>query len=152
MKKWIVLGMVAMFLVLGGGVAGLWVYRQNRPQPIWVPIPMNAEVPLAKRTEIAADLKKSLLKPGVLIQVSKDLGLRQLMDMATDEAAANELAQRLFVDVGEATAPTGGSVPSLNIGVKGKRKDREISEKVAVRLMEDVYPLLGIKPPPAKSY
>ncbi|MGL5018439.1 MAG: hypothetical protein ACRDBP_09915, partial [Luteolibacter sp.] len=100
----------------------------------------------------AADLKKSLLKPDVLIQVSKDLGLRQLMDVATDEAAANELAQRLFVDTGETTAPTGGSVPSLNIGVKGKRKDREISEKVAVRLMQDVYPLLGIKPPPAKSY
>jgi hypothetical protein len=152
MKKWIVLGVVAMFLGLGGGVAGLWFYKQNRPAPIWVPIPMNSEVPAAKRSELAAELKKNLLKPDILMKVSKDLGLGQLMGVGTDETAANELAQRLFVDIGETTAPTGGSVPSLNVGIKGKRKDRVVSEKVVMRLMQDVYPLLGVKAPPAKSY
>ncbi len=144
--------MVAMLLVLGGGAFALRVYKQNRPQPIWVPLPINAELPAEKRNEIAAELKKSLMKPEVLIQVSKDLGLAKSFGLPTDEAAANEVAQRMFVEVGEADAPTGGKVPSINIGIKGKRKDTEVSGKIAMRLMQDVWKILGIKPPPQKAY
>jgi hypothetical protein len=152
MQRWIVFGVVAMLLVLGGGAFALRVYKQNRPQPIWVPLPINAELPAEKRNEIAAELKKSLMKPEVLIQVSKDLGLAKSFGLPTDEAAANEVAQRMFVEVGEADAPTGGKVPSINIGIKGKRKDTEVSGKIAMRLMQDVWKILGIKPPPQKAY
>lgn len=144
--------MVAMLLVLGGGGFTYKAYKQNRPQPIWVPLPLNPELPAEKRTEIAAELKKSLMKPEVLLQVSKDLGLPKILGLPTDEAAANEIAQRMFVEVGEATAPTGGTVPSINIGIKGKRKDTEVSGKIAMRLMQDVWKTLGIKPPPQKEF
>ncbi len=147
MQRWIVFGVVAMLLVLGGGGFAYRTYKQNRPQPIWVPLPINPELPAEKRKEVAAELKKSLMKPEVLLQVSKDLGLPKILGLPTDEAAANEVAQRMFVDVGEAAAPTGGMVPSINIGIKGKRKDTEVSGKIAMRLMQDVWKILGIKPP-----
>jgi hypothetical protein len=152
MQRWIVLGLVAVLLATGGGVFALRVYKQNRPQPIWVPLPVNPELTVEKRGELAAEIKKNLLKPDVLIQVSKDLNLARVMEMPTDEAAANEISQRLFVDVGEAAAPTGGTVPSINIGIRGKRKDTELSGKIAMRLMQDVWKILGIKPPPAKDF
>ncbi len=88
-----------------------------------MPLPINPELPAEKRKEIATELKKSLMKPEVLLQVSKDLGLPKVLGLPTDEAAANEVAQRMFVEVGEADSPTGGKVPSINIGIKGKRKD-----------------------------
>ena len=152
MQRWIVFGVVTMVLVLGGGAFALRTYKQNRPQPIWVPLPINAELPAEKRNEVAAELKKNLMKPEILIQVSKDLGLPKSFGLPTDEAAANEVAQRMFVEVGEADAPTGGKVPSINIGIKGKRKDTEVSGKIAMRLMQDVWKILGIKPPPQKAY
>ena len=152
MQRWIVFGVVAVLVVLGGGGFAYRTYKQNRPQPIWVPLPLNPELPAEKRTEIAAELKKSLTKPAVLIQVSKDLSLPKVLGVATDEAAANEVAQRMFVEVGEADAPTGGKVPSINIGIKGKRKDQDVSGKIAMRLMQDVWKTLGIKPPPQKEF
>ena len=33
---------------------------QNRPQPIWVPLPIKAELPAAKRDEIIRKLKEAL--------------------------------------------------------------------------------------------
>ena len=46
----------------------------------------------------------------------------------------------------------GIKVPSINVGVKGKRKNQELSGKIAMRLMEDVWNFLGIKPPPKKEF
>jgi hypothetical protein len=150
MQRWIVFGALAMLLVLGGGGFAYRTYKQNLPQPIWVPLPINPELPDEKRNAVATELKKSLLKPEVLIQESTDLGLPKSFGVSTDEAAANELAQRMFVRVGEADAPTGGKVPSINIGINGKRKDSEVSGKIAMRLMQDVWKILGIKPPRQK--
>jgi hypothetical protein len=139
--------MVAVVLMLGGGGFAYKSYKQNRPHPIWVPLPINPELPGEKRTEIARDLKAKLATPEILIQVSKDLGLPKALGFTSDEAAANDLAERLFVNVGEADSPDGTRVPSINIGVRGRSKDREISGKIAIRLMKDVSAILGIKPP-----
>lgn len=138
-----------MLLVLGGGGFAYRTYKQNRPQPMWVPLPIDPNLPVEKRAEIASELKKSLMKPDLLIQVSKDLGLPKVLGVTTDEAAANEIAKRMFVDVGEIDS-NGIKAPSINIGIKGKRKDQEVSGKIAMRLMEDVWKILGIKPPPQK--
>ena len=152
MQRWIVFGVVAVALMLGGGGFAYKSYKQNRPHPIWVPLPINPELPGEKRTEIARELKTQLAKPEILIQVSKDLALPKALGLTTDEQAANEVAERLFVIVGEADSPTGTRVPSINIGVKGKAKDQEISGKIAMRLMQDVWKILGIKPPAKKEF
>ena len=100
-----------MLLVLGGGGFAYRTYKQNRPQPMWVPLPINPELPAEKRKEVVAELKKSLMKPEVLIQVSKDLGLPKAFGLPTDEAAANEVAQRMFVEVGETDGADGRQGP-----------------------------------------
>lgn len=147
MQRWILFGVVAVALMLGGGGFAYKSYKQNRPHPVWVPIPINPELPGDKRTEIARELKAKLLKPELMIQVSKDLALPKALGLATDEQAANEIAERLFVMVGEADTPAGTKVPSINVGVRGKNKEQEISGKIAMRLMKDVWVILGIKPP-----
>ncbi|NQX02923.1 hypothetical protein HQ447_19875 [bacterium] len=147
MQRWIVFGVVAVLLVLGGGGIAYKNYKQNRPHPVWVPLPINPELPGEKRTELARELKAKLEKPALLLQVSKDLNLPQALGVATDEAAASEVAGRLFVTVGEADSPAGGKIPSINIGVKGKDKEQVVSGKIAMRLMQDVWKILGIKPP-----
>jgi hypothetical protein len=152
MQRWIVFGVVAMALVLVGGGFAYKSYKQNRPHPVWVPLPINPELPGEKRTEIARELKTKLAKPEILIQVSKDLALPKALGLATDEQAANEVAERLFVNVGEADTPAGTKVPSINIGVRGKARDQEVSGKIAMRLMQDVWKILGIKPPEKKEF
>lgn len=144
------MGVVAVMLVLGGGVFAYWTYKQNRPNPVWVPLPINPGVPDKKRQEIATDLKAKLGRPEILIQVSKDLGLAKKMNLASDNKVADELARRLFVKVGEAASPM-GRVPSINIGVTGKNKEKEVSGEIAMRLMEDVWKILGIKAPSRKG-
>ena len=139
-----------MMLVLGGGGYAYRNYKLNRPHPIWVPLPINPALPLEKRDEIAKDLKAKLSKFEILLQVSHDLGLPKKWNLATDEEAAEEIAARLFVKVGEADGPM-GKVPSINIGLTGKSRDKEITEKVALRLMEDVWKIAGIKPPAPKD-
>lgn len=133
-------------LIFGGGIYAYTNYKQGRPHPVWVPLPINPELPEEKRTEIAGDLKTKLSSDDILIKISKDLGLPGRMELPDDAAVAAEVRKRLFVDVGEAQSP-GGRVPSINIGVKGKARDKKISEDVAMRLMEDVWKILGIKPP-----
>lgn len=139
-----------MVLMLGGGGFAYHEYRQNRPHPIWVPVPINPALPVEKRDEIAKDLKAKLSKIEILLKVSHDLGLPKKWNLASDEAAAQVIADRLFVRVGEADGPM-GKVPAINIGVSGKEKDKVMTEKLALRLMEDVWKIAGIKPPALKN-
>jgi hypothetical protein len=149
MQRWIIISVVAMMLVLGGGGFGYWKYRQNRPYPVWVPMPINPEFSLQQRTDTAKELRQKLGKKEILIQVSKDLGLPNKLGVASDEAAADELAKRLFVDAGQMESPK-GVVYTLNIGFTGVKKDKTLTEEMSMRLMEDVWKILGIKPPPKK--
>jgi hypothetical protein len=136
-----------MMLVVGGGGFAYWTYRQNRPTPVWVPILVNTELDPAKHEELSKDLKTKLMTPEFLLQVSKDLQLASKWQLPSDQAAAEEIAKRLFVRVGEADTPT-GRVPSINVGLNGPKKDFALSGEIAMRMMKDVWKMLGIKPPP----
>jgi hypothetical protein len=149
MQRWIAIGVVAMVLVLGGAAFGYRTLKQNRSAPIWVPLAVNPELDYEKRRDIAKELKSKLENKDLLTKVSKDLALAKEWNLASDAAAADELGKRLFVDVGQMDSPT-GKVPSMNIGVRGKLKERDVSGKIAVRLMEDVWTILGVSPPPRK--
>jgi hypothetical protein len=149
MQRWIVAGVVAMLLMGAGGYFALKTYKQNLPAPMWVPLPINPELPVAKRDEIITQLKTELSKSERLVKVSRDLGLARKWEFSSDEGAAEELASRLFVKEGEADTPK-GKVPALHIGVKGRRKETELSGKIVMRLMDDVWEILGIDPPPKR--
>jgi len=149
MQRWIVAGVVAMLLMGAGGFFALKTYKQSRPAPVWVPLPINPELPVAKRDEIIAKLRSELSQSDRLLRVSKDVGLVGKWKLSSDEDGAAEVASRLFVREGEADTPN-GKVPAIHIGVKGKRKEREVSGEIAMRLMEDVWEILGIEPPPKR--
>jgi hypothetical protein len=145
MQRWIAVAVVVMVLGLGGAGYACWTYKQNRPAPLWVPLPVNPERTDEELTSVARDLKAKLDRPEVLIQVSKDLDLTHKWNLSSNEAAASEISKRLFVSVGEADTPT-GKVPSINIGVDGKVNEMKVSGEIAMRLMKETYKLLGIKP------
>ena len=131
-------------LVFGGGLFAYRNYKQNRPHPMWVPLPINPELPVEKQDKIAKELKQKLCQKEVLAQVSKDLGLTNEWKLSSDEKCADELLKRIFVDVGMKDTPL-GRVPSINIGIRGKEKESELSGKISMRLMKDVMHI--IKPP-----
>jgi hypothetical protein len=150
MQRWIVAGVVAMMLFFGGGLFAYHSYKQNRPAPVWVPLPFNPEqLPMAKRDEIIIKLKEKLSEPGLLTKVSEDVGLVKKWGLPTNEACAVELGRRLFVKAGDADTPM-GKVPAILVGLTGKNKEREVSGEIAMRLMDDVWKILGVEPPPKK--
>ncbi len=150
MQRWIVLGAVMVALMFGGSFFAYQNYKQNQSQPIWVPLPINPQLPGEKRTELAKELKAKLAKPEILTQVAKDLGLARTWGLNSDAEAGEEIFRRLFVRVGDAATPM-GNVPSINVGVNGKVKEKAISEKLSLRLIEDVWKILGIKGSPKKA-
>jgi len=147
MQRWIAAVVVAMMLLGGGGLYAYYVYKQNRPSPVWVPLPIKPEFSNEKRDALVNELRMKLSKPEVLEQVSKDVGLTKKWRLPSDAEGAREIGKRLFVQVGEADTPR-GKVPSINIGVTGKRKERLVSNEIVMRLMDDVMKILGIKAPP----
>ncbi|MFZ9938244.1 MAG: hypothetical protein ACO3JG_14490 [Luteolibacter sp.] len=150
MQRWIVpgivIGIVAMVLTAVGGYFALKIYKQNRPAPVWVPLPINPDFSSEKTREIVNELKSRLSEPELLQRVSKDLALTGPWEKASDKECAAEIGRRLFVRSGEADTPM-GKVPAIHVGVDGKRKEFELSGKIAMRLMDDVWPILGMDPP-----
>jgi hypothetical protein len=136
-----------IFLMTGGGYFALKTYRQNRPAPVWVPVPMNPELSAEKTSAIIDEIKANLSEPELLARISKDLGLTGKWNMATHEQCAEELGKRLFVRSGDMDTPM-GKLPAIHVGLSGKRKEMDVSGKIAMRLMDDVWPILGIEPPP----
>lgn len=149
MKKWIAAGLVAMMLCMVGAYSAYRSYKQNRPNPIWVPLPINPELPVAERDETIKQLLTKLQDPAILEKVSADLNLTQKMELPTDQEVAAELSKRLFVRAGDMDTPM-GKVPSIHIGMNGKVKESKLAGEICVRLMDDVWALLGIEPPARK--
>ena len=106
---------------------------------------INPELPEAKRDVIIKQLKEKLGERALLVKVSQDVGLMKKWKVKTDDEGARQIAEIMFVRMGEADTPQ-GKVPSINIGVTGKSKDTAISGEIAMRLMEDVWKILGISP------
>jgi hypothetical protein len=151
MQRWIALVTVVLLLLgVGGGVL-IWNHRQNRPDKVWVPLPLNPETPEDARSNLAKQLDTELRKPSVLKGVAADVQLATKLGLPSDEAAVAELTKRLFVEVGTADTSM-GRIPSLNIGVNGKSREHELLGQVSIRLMKDVRRIVGVKDQPAATF
>ena len=130
----------------------MWTYRQNRPQPVWVPLALNENLPEEKREELAVQIKTKLLEGTSIRDAVKETGLVGRLGYPSEEAAVADVRKRLFVEVGEADVPSDGGtaprkVPSINIGIKAQRKSFKPMSEVSMRIMRDVWKMLGIKDP-----
>lgn len=135
-----------MMLLLGGGAFAWWNHKQNLPSPMWVPLPIRNGLGDDDRDKVVRDLREKLQAPEVLAGVTRDLDLRTAWDMESAAQAERELAGRIFVRPGDMDSPM-GRVPAIHIGITGKSKESQLSGKIAVRLMDDVWKILGIEPP-----
>lgn len=152
MHRWIVIAVVgALLFGLGGGFA-LWNYRENRPKKVWVPLILNEDLPEEKRVELAEKIKAKLLEGPILREAVKDTGLASSLKISEEEAEA-EVRKRLMVELDEAIVKTedglSRSVPAINIGINAQRKTYAPMGKVSMRIMKDVWKMLGIKEPEA---
>jgi hypothetical protein len=143
MQRWIAAGLVIMVLFLGGSYYGYRTYKANRPSPMWVPLAIKPDTENAKRDAMILELKTKLSEQEVLTKVSQDLGLKEIWNLPTDDACAEALRERLFVRSGD-VATKMGPMPAIHIGVNGKAKEVKLSEKIALRLMDDVWKILGV--------
>lgn len=125
-------------------------YKLNKPQPMWVPLPVRQDISMADQKKAAEDLKAKLCVESVFLKVSKDMGLPAKWELASDKEAAAELGKRVFVRPGDAETPM-GKVPAIHIGVNGNVREGQLSGEIAMRLMEDVWKILGVNPPPKKK-
>ncbi len=141
MQKWIVAGLVAIVIFCVGGWFAIKAYKQNRPHPVWVELAINPKLPTKQRDETIGMLMEKLRDRRILEQVSRDVGLKRKWQLATEDAAVDEIAKRLFVRPGDTQGKI-GRVPALHIGLKGKRKESVVTGEVAVRLMPEVVKIL----------
>lgn len=149
MQRWIIVGVLVAILGLGGSAFGLWTYKQSRPHPMYVPIPLKDEVPAEDRKKIAEELKTRLEDSALLLKISKDLNLATEWDLPSDEAAVEALKGKLIVESVEGDISV-NKPPTLNVGLKGKKREKEFTTKVVDRLMTEVWPILGLNPPAKK--
>jgi len=140
------LGIFGLMLLAVGGYLGLREYRLGKPAPIWVPVPLRVGIPMEDQEALAKKIEDKLRDDALLRQVVIDANLQQGFEQPTEDAALEELKRRLFVKVGTAQTPQGISVPSINVGVDGTRREKKVLEDAAIRMIKDVWRMIGIDP------
>lgn len=137
MQRWIALGVLTLVLVFGGGYFGYKAYKASRPRPIWVPLTINPELDKQQRDAACTHLKDYVSEEQRLLAIVRDMKLSQVWSLPSENAAAAELKKRIFVRMGSVTTPM-GDVPSINVGLHGTQKEKPMTEKIVMRMMEDV--------------
>lgn len=153
MQRWIALAAVVFALLLGGGWFGFQTYRDyknNRPHPIWVPLAINPSASREQQLQTVATLEKTFRDEAVLQQICNDISLARDWELPNNDACAKELGQIIFVKTGSMDTPQ-GSIPAILVGVRGKVKHKAVSEKICLRMLQDVSKALGLPPPPQGS-
>ena len=126
MRKWLIPGIVAFVLLLGGAAFGIRTLKQNRPAPFWVEIPMRLPADGAQLEKLEKDLRQRVQSDEVIVSVVRESDLARRWNLPDEQAAVAELRRRVFVQFKD-----GGF---LKIGLNGKRKEMAITSEVAKKL------------------
>jgi hypothetical protein len=126
MRKWLIPGIVAFVLLLGGAAFGVRTLKQNRPAPFWVEIPMRLPADGAQLEKLEKDLRQRVQSDEVIVPVVRESDLARRWNLPNEQAAVAELRRRVFVQFKD-----GGF---LKIGLNGKRKEMAITSEVAKKL------------------
>lgn len=136
---------VGLVLLVGGGLYGYRDFLRSKPAPIWVPIPLRADISMAEQGKTAGEIEARLRTDEILRQIAIDVDFQKKLKLPSQDAAVKELDRRLFVKPGT-TDTRDGNVLSINIGVTGNGHEKEVLSKTATRLIKDVWKILGIDP------
>jgi len=146
---WAVLAVVGLGLLAGGGLYCYREYLRGKPAPIWVPLALRADLSMEDQNKLAVEIEKKLRTDEILRQIVIDADLQKGFNLPTQDAAVKELEKRMFVRVGTADTPN-GTVPSINIGLNGKGREKEVIGAAATRMIKDVWKMIGIDPETGK--
>ena len=142
-------GIVGLILLVGGAFVARKEYYASKPGPIWVPLTLTVGISMEEQNALADQIDERLRDDDLLRQIVIDADLQNGFNQPTEEAAIEELKRRLFAKAGSADTPQ-GSVPSVNVGVTGTRREHEVLERAAKRIIKDVWRMMGIDPDTGK--
>lgn len=147
MQRWLLIGGALFLLLFGVGLPTAYhFYKQSRPHPVWVPIPVNAEAPFGYNEKVIEELTSKLSERERLMRIGRELGLKEKWEMNSDDEVVDEILRRFYVKSGEMDTPM-GKLPAIHVGFRGTNRDREDSYAMMNALMPDVWKILGINPP-----
>lgn len=147
MQRWLLIGGAVFLLLFGLGLPMAYhFYKQSRPHPVWVPIPINPRVSMSETDQLISDLSVKISEHERLVRLAKELGLKDKWEMKSYDEVAEEIAKRLFVRRGDMDTPM-GKLPAIHVGVRGATRDRVDSYALVEGLMPDVWKILGLDPP-----
>lgn len=138
-----VLGGVGFLLLAIGGYFARKEYYNNKPSKIWVPLPVSVELLYEDQKKLADQIEEALRADDILLQVVRDAGLQEKFKQASEAEAVEDLGQRLFVEVGTADTSM-GQLPSINIGVKGRHREKPALEAASMSVIKEVWKMVGI--------
>lgn len=142
MQRWIVIAALVLCLVGAGGVAAMWNHRQNKPDMMYLQLPIDQKVAADARKQFIDDLRRKLLTPEVLAGVARDCGVQAKLKLGSEQETIAELQKRGFVE---------DEGVHLHVGFRGKRKEHDILAECSTRLGEDLKKLLTVQSTPAPA-
>ena len=147
MQRWLLIGGAALLLLFSIGLPTAYhLYKQGRPHPVWLPIPVNPEAAFGQTDNVIRALTAKLSNRENLMRIGRELDLKNKWGMDSDDEVADEIGNRLYVKRGEMDTPM-GKIPAIHVGLRGTNREREISYAMLDALLPDVWKVLGIDPP-----
>ncbi len=140
------MGLIVMFF---GAKYAKREYHLSQPSRMWGFVPLRADLSMEQQNKLAEQINAKLRTDEILRAVVMDLSLQEKFKQPSEDAAVKELNRRLFVEVGSADIPN-GSVPSINVGVEGIGHEAKLLGEVSIRLIGDVWRIIGIDPETGK--
>lgn len=142
---WACLGVVGLVALLFGAKYARKEYLLRKPDKVWVPLALRADISMAEQKKLAEEIDAKLRTDEMLRQFVIDVGLQEKFNQPSLEAAVKDLDRRLFVEAGTADTPT-GTMPSINVGVRGTGHEHDILGEASTRIIRDVWRMIGFDP------
>jgi hypothetical protein len=145
MQRLILFGLLGAFALMIAAVGGYWWMKQNREDQRWVPMPVNPGSSLEEREELQKQIETHMRRDAVVKSIVSELSLAQRWNVGSEAEAAERFKQVMFVRLGEFRHPaTQETFATIDIGVKGKRKEQTLLEEIATRMARETRDYLGL--------
>jgi hypothetical protein len=146
MQRSIFLGLVSVVFLLVLATGGYWWMKQNRDDQQWVQMPLNPSSTTEDRAKLQQQIQTYLSREVYLKKIVTDLSLSTRWNLSGDQLAMDRLRSSMFVRLGEVRHPmTQEMIPTIDIGVHGKRRENPLLAEIAMRMAKDTREYLGFE-------